>query len=153
MTRFQSISNPAGAMPRIAILPPLFILSIICRNAGAAPDISSPMSNPSRMPIRSMTVPRSVSATLTASAIPMLRARSRRTGFTSVMTTLRAPAALATIAPMMPMGPAPVTSTSSPTQSKLSAVWTALPKGSKIAAISSGMSSGIGTTLLSGRHR
>src|SRR6056297_1581234 len=51
---------------------------------------------------------------------------------------------------MMPMGPAPVTSTSSPTRSKLSAVCTALPNGSKIAAISSGISSGIGTTFISG---
>ena len=71
----------------------------------------------------------------------------------SVITTLRAPARLATSAPMMPIGPAPVTSTSSPTRSKLSAVCTALPKGSKIAATSSGMSSGIGTTLRSGMQR
>ncbi len=63
------------------------------------------------------------------------------------MTTFRAPERLATIAPMMPIGPAPVTRTSSPTRSKESAVWTALPNGSKIAAISSGISSGIGTTL------
>src|SRR6056297_2438689 len=53
---------------------------------------------------------------------------------------------------MIPIGPAPVTSTSSPTRSKLSAVCTALPNGSKIAAISSGMSSGMGTTFISGMH-
>src|SRR6056297_1483661 len=51
---------------------------------------------------------------------------------------------------MIPMGPAPVTSSSSPTRSKLSAVCTALPNGSKIAAISSGISAGIGTTFISG---
>ena len=71
----------------------------------------------------------------------------------SVITTLRAPARRATKAPMMPMGPAPVTSTSSPTRSKLSAVCTALPNGSKIAATSSGTSSGIGTTFDSGTQR
>ena len=68
----------------------------------------------------------------------------------SVITTLRAPARFATSAPMIPIGPAPVTSTSSPTQSKLSAVCTAFPNGSNIAATSSGISSGIATTLLSG---
>ena len=38
---------------------------------------------------------------------------------------------------MQPIGPAPVTSTSSPSTGKVSAVCTALPKGSKIAATSS----------------
>jgi len=42
----------------------------------------------------------------------------------------------ATAAAMMPMGPAPVMSTSSPSTGNESAVWTALPKGSKIAATS-----------------
>ena len=40
---------------------------------------------------------------------------------------------------MQPIGPAPVTSTSSPSTGKVSAVWTALPNGSKIAATSSSM--------------
>ena len=39
----------------------------------------------------------------------------------------------------MPIGPAPVISTSSPSTGKLSAVWTALPKGSKMAATSRSM--------------
>ena len=38
---------------------------------------------------------------------------------------------------MQPIGPAPVTSTSSPSTGNVSAVWTALPNGSKIAATSS----------------
>ena len=42
---------------------------------------------------------------------------------------------------MMPIGPAPVMSTSSPTMSKESAACVALPKGSKIAAISEGIAS------------
>ena len=40
---------------------------------------------------------------------------------------------------MQPMGPAPVISTSSPSTSNRSVVWTALPKGSKIAATSLSM--------------
>ena len=59
------------------------------------------------------------------------------TGLTSVMTTWRAPTWRATAAAMMPIGPAPVTSTSSPTRSKESAVCTALPSGSRIAPSSS----------------
>ena len=42
--------NPVGAMPRTAILPPLFIVSIMSRNAAAEPDISRPTSKPSVMP-------------------------------------------------------------------------------------------------------
>ena len=38
---------------------------------------------------------------------------------------------------MQPIGPAPVTSTSSPSTGNVSAVWTAFPNGSKIAATSS----------------
>ena len=66
----------------------------------------------------------------------MLRASSRRYGFTSVTTTWRAPAWRTTAAAMMPIGPAPVISTSSPSTGNESAVWTALPNGSKIAATS-----------------
>src|SRR6185312_14458977 len=55
------------------------------------------------------------------------------------MTTWRAAACLATAAAMMPMGPAPVTSTSSPSTGNAKAVCTALPSGSKIAATSSGI--------------
>src|SRR5436190_1134703 len=40
---------------------------------------------------------------------------------------------------MQPIGPAPVTRTSSPTRSKESAVWTALPSGSKQERTSSGI--------------
>src|SRR5262249_52744513 len=54
---------------------------------------------------------------------------------------------------MHPIGPAPVMSTSSPTRLNDSAVCVALPKGSKIAAISSGMSSGILNALNAGITR
>ena len=89
--------------------------------------------------------PGTTSATCPASA--------NRSGFKSVMTTWRAPTCRATAAAIMPIGPAPVTSTSSPTKSKLRAVWTALPNGSKIDPISSSIASGSGTTLKAGRRR
>ena len=57
-------------------------------------------------------------------------------GIQSVMTTCRAPACRTTAAAMMPIGPAPVISTSSPSTGNDSAVCTALPKGSKMAATS-----------------
>src|SRR4051794_38968498 len=57
ITLFQSISKPVGAMPRMAILPPLFMTSIMSRKAGAAPDISSPTSKPSVMPMSRITWP------------------------------------------------------------------------------------------------
>ncbi len=58
-------------------------------------------------------------------------------GSRSVTTTWRAPAWRATATAMQPIGPAPVTSTSSPSTGKVRAVWTAFPSGSKIAATSS----------------
>src|SRR5688572_17702697 len=54
---------------------------------------------------------------------------------------------------MMPIGPAPVISTSSPTRLKLSAVWVALPNGSRMAASSSLMPSGILKALTAGMAR
>ena len=77
-------------------------------------------------------------------------ASARRRGLMSVMTTWRAPTWRATAAAMMPIGPAPVISTSSPTRSKASAVWTALPSGSRMAPSSSSTSSGSGTMLKAG---
>jgi hypothetical protein len=56
-------------------------------------------------------------------------------------------------AAMMPMGPAPVISTSSPTRSNESAVCAALPNGSRMEAMSSGMSSGIGNAFSAGITR
>ena len=51
----------------------------------------------------------------------------------------RAPAWRTTAVAISPIGPAPEISTSSPRIGNASAVWTALPNGSKIAAISSSM--------------
>ena len=51
---------------------------------------------------------------------------------------------------MMPIGPAPVTSTSSPSNGKVSAVCTALPNGSKIAATSRSIGCRCTQALLAG---
>src|SRR5450759_2259760 len=64
-------------------------------------------------------------------------ALARGTGFGSETTTWRAPAWRTTAAAIRPMGPAPEMSTSSPSTGNASAVWTAFPNGSKIAATSS----------------
>ena len=72
--------------------------------------------------------------TSTALLTPSEVASASRSGLRSVITTCRAPACRLTIAAMIPIGPAPVTSTSSPSIGNASAVCTALPNGSKIAA-------------------
>ncbi len=72
---------------------------------------------------------------------------------TSVITTCRAPQCRAIATAMQPIGPAPVISTSSPTRSKESAVWAALPRGSRNDAMSSEMLSGILNALAAGMTR
>ena len=54
---------------------------------------------------------------------------------------------------MMPIGPAPVISTSSPTRLKARAVWVALPNGSRMEAISSSIADGSLNTLVAGSVR
>ena len=54
----------------------------------------------------------------------------------------RAPTCFAIAADIIPIGPAPVTSTSSPTKSNDKVACTAFPKGSRIAPISSEILSG-----------
>ena len=66
------------------------------------------------------------------------------------MATYRAPACLATIAAMRPIGPAPVMRTSSPRTGNVRAECTALPKGSKMAATSRSMSGSCRQTLVAG---
>ena len=123
------------------------------RKAGGAPDISNPTSKPSVIPNSFITSVRFSLLTLTARVTPIFLARSRRYSLTSVITTWRAPTCLQIAAAIIPMGPAPETSTSSPTKSKDNAVCTALPKGSKIAASSSGILSGILNALKAGITR
>ena len=94
MTLFQSISKPVGAMPRMAILPPLFIVSIMSRKAGAAarhfePDIEALVHAELRITSPSFSFEAS-----TTCMDAELRGRGQRTGLMSVMTTLRAPDAL-----------------------------------------------------------
>src|SRR5215831_7623589 len=71
----------------------------------------------------------------------------------SVTTTCRAPVKRAIAVAMMPMGPAPVMSTSSPTMLKARAVCVALPNGSRIEAMSSGIESGSLKVLSAGIAR
>ena len=68
----------------------------------------------------------------------------------SVTTTWRAPTWRAMAAAITPIGPAPVMTTSSPAMGNESAVWVALPKGSKTAPRSGSRSSGCTHTLPAG---
>ena len=68
----------------------------------------------------------------------------------SVTTTCLAPACRTIAAAITPIGPAPVISTSSPTTGHCSAVWVALPSGSKIAPRSGSIASGCSQTLAAG---
>ena len=64
----------------------------------------------------------------------------------------RAPTWRATAIDMRPMGPQPVTSTSSPTTENASAVCTALPNGSKIAPTSGSTGDVVHPHVLAGEH-
>src|SRR5664280_394744 len=134
--------------PSTATRAPWLRLSIISGRAPADPLISRPMSKPSVMPRRSWADAIRSVETLVARSTPVFLASSSRASFTSVTTTKRAPTWRATAAAMSPIGPAPVTSTSSPTSGNDSAVCTALPNGSKIAARSGFMSAGCRHTSL-----
>ena len=127
--------------------PPCAMLSIMSLSALGLPDISRPTSNPSFIPSSAWTSGSFSRETSTPRVAPILRARARRSGFTSVTTILRAPQWRAIAVAMQPMGPAPVISTSSPTRSNWSAVWVALPRGSKQERTSSGMAGSTGTAL------
>ena len=149
----QSMSNPVDGSPSMAMRPPWFMLSIIAGSADAAPLISKPMSKPSRMPSARCASRISWRETSTTSSAPIPRAISRRGALTSVPTMKRAPACRATAIAIRPIGPHPVTSTSSPTSGKRRAVCTALPSGSKIAP-SSGVTSAWWThTFVAGSER
>jgi hypothetical protein len=67
---------------------------------------------------------------------PIFLASSSLKARTSVANTMRAPTARATATAQQPMGPEPTTATLRPATSPESVVWTALPKGSWIAATS-----------------
>src|SRR5664280_549415 len=132
-----SNGTSAGGIPRIAMHPPWAMLEIAERSAAALPDISRATSNPSVIPSPVATSRRSRSRGSTAIVAPIRIAIARRTGFGSETATWRAPAWRTTAVAIRPMGPAPEMSTSSPSTGNASAVWTAFPNGSKIAATSS----------------
>ncbi len=146
----QSTSVRPEGMPNIPTFPPIISVLTICSNAAGLPLISKPISNPSCMPTSAITSCRSSSKTLTGRTLVTLSASCNRYGLISVITMLRAPAKRATAAAIMPIGPAPVISTSSPTTSNESTVCTAFPSGSKMAPMSNETSSGNGTTLNAG---
>ena len=127
-------------MPSIAILPPWHMFSNMSLNALGLPLISRPTSKPSSMPSSACTSASFSCATFTARVTPMRLAKLSRYSFTSVITTCRAPAWRAMAADIIPIGPAPVTNTSSPSTGKLSAECVALPNGSKIDATSRSIS-------------
>src|ERR1700677_1586635 len=125
----------------------------ISRRAAALPDISKPTSKPSSMPRSRIASSRDWCAMLMALLAPIWAARSSRNWLTSVITMWRAPTNRAVATAMMPMGPAPVMSTSSPTTLKASAVCVALPNGSRIEATSSSMAGESLKTLAAGSVR
>ena len=152
-TLFQSTAAAAGMMPSRAIRPPCAMLSIMSLSAFGLPDISRPTSKPSFMPSCACTSGRRSFETSTTRVAPILAASSRRAGFTSVTTTFLAPQCFAIAAAMHPMGPAPVTSTSSPTRSNCRVVCVALPRGSKQDRTSSGIAGSTGTAFDAGMQR
>ena len=91
------------------------------------------------MPSSRWTSARSRSRGSTTTVAPIRAASARRTGLGSLTTTNRAPAWRTIAVAIRPIGPAPVISTSSPSTGNASAVCTALPNGSKIAATSMSM--------------
>src|SRR5487761_1919527 len=142
--------SPVG-IPRIAIPPPWAMLEMAARSAVALPDISRATSNPSVIPRSVATSRRSRSRGSIAIVAPIRMAIARRTGFGSETTTWRAPGWRKTAGATTPIGPAPETSTSSPSTWNASAVWTAFPNGSKIAATSSSIPRQWCHTLVIGR--
>ncbi|MNT19242.1 hypothetical protein D3C72_1544940 [compost metagenome] len=133
----QSVSIGLDGMPSMAMPPPMIRVSTHCLKAMGEPDISSATSKPTFRPSSCMTSRRSSLVVFTVRTPgATFCASSRRKSLISVRTTVRAPAWRATAAAIMPMGPAPVTSTSSPSRSNCCAVCTALPNGSRIEPIS-----------------
>ena len=133
----QSTANSSAGRPSMAIRPPCVMLAIMSRMASGRPDISRPTSKPSRRPssrcpsamVGLGDVQREADADLAGQLQAVLAdvGDRRRCG---------RPRAGRRRRPSGRSGPAPVISTSSPTSGKDSAVCTALPNGSKIAATS-----------------
>src|SRR6478752_5025974 len=89
----QSMSMDWLGSPSIAIRPPWFMLSIISGRAVGCPDISMPMSKPSRMPSSRWASLTRIFETSIARSTPSRRASSSRGAETSVIAILRAPGA------------------------------------------------------------
>ena len=150
---FHSMLEPSGWMPSREMLAPFRELSMMSFRQDGAPLISRHTSNPSVISSSFITSTSFSRVTFTVRSAPSVLARLRRKSLMSVITTVLAPAFLQTAAAMQPMTPAPVIRTSSPTMSQDKAVWTALPRGSKMEAISIGMLLWMRTTLSWGMER
>src|SRR6266508_1245958 len=140
--------------PSSAIRPPAQIISVAWRITGGTPDISSTTSAPwPSVAARTASTASSCAGSTTTSA-PICLARPCRNSFGSTATTWRAPAALTTPTANRPIGPHPRTTTVDPTMSsappEMNAVWTALPNGSWIDAMSGGMRLSTSHALRSG---
>src|SRR5439155_866707 len=119
-----------------------------CRAEGT-PDISHTTSAPSP-PVSCKTVRTTSSrVALMMTCAPMVRASSRRLGFTSDAMTFAAPAARATPTAKQPIGPHPTMNTVLPDTSAVSTAWKALPSGSITAPTAVGMPFR-GSTLVAG---
>ena len=90
----------------MAILPPCVMLAIMSRSAcGCAGHLQADVEALAHAELGHARRRRRLGDVRPRRVTPTLRASSRRSSLTSVMTTLRAPACLATAAAMIPIGP------------------------------------------------
>src|SRR5213082_490259 len=141
-------TSPLG-MPSSCTRPPIRTAANAWCRAEGTPDISHTTSAPSP-PVSCKTVRTTSSrVALMMTCAPMVRASSRRLGFTSDAMTFAAPAARATPTAKQPIGPHPTMNTVLPDTSAVSTAWKALPIGSITAPTAVGMPSS-GSTLVAG---
>src|SRR6266566_4611149 len=141
-------TSPLG-MPSSCTRPPMRTAANAWCRAEGMPDISHTTSAPSP-PVSCRTVRTTSSrAALMRTCAPMVRASSRRFGFTSDAMTFAAPAARATPTAKQPIGPHPTMNTVLPGTSAVSTAWKALPIGSITAPTVVGMPFK-GSTLVAG---
>mmetsp|Transcript_55355 Transcript_55355/g.132209 ORF Transcript_55355/g.132209 Transcript_55355/m.132209 type:complete len:246 (-) Transcript_55355:334-1071(-) len=157
ITRSQLISKGLEGIPSRPTEAPTFSVSSMECTALGTPDISKPTSKPSLIfssPISCLNFSVALPLlTLSTREAPHFKARSKRNSLMSVTTMWRAPTCRQMATAMTPMGPAPVMRTSSPTRSKPSAVWVALPRASMKLATSSDTPWLSWKTLMAGRQR
>src|SRR5438132_902814 len=141
-------TSPLG-MPSSCTRPPRRTAANAWCRAEGTPALSPPPPAPSP-PVPSTTVRTTSSrAALMTTCAPIVRASSRRFGFTSDAMTFAAPAARAMPTAKQPIGPHPAMNTVLPDTSAVSTAWKALPIGSITAPTVVGMPFK-GSTLVAG---